>query len=130
MPETQPSGLHPFDSALRLEERADGNYLGHTSDNYWNFVGPFGGMTAATALNGILQRSDRQGDPLSLTVNFMAPIKAGAFTIGTRPMPANRSTQHWSEELKQEGGGGPPPRATRGPPAAHQTWGRPDAVPP
>ena len=44
------SGSHAFDSAIHLEARADGVFLGHTSEKYWNFVGPFGGITAATAL--------------------------------------------------------------------------------
>lgn len=128
-PAMQPE-LHALDAAIRLEERADGNFLGHTSDKYWNFVGPFGGVTAATALNGILRRPERQGDPLSLTVNFMAPIKAGTFTIGTRLMRSNRSTQHWSVELIQEGESEPALSAIAVFAARRETWGLREAVPP
>ena len=128
-PQAQPEH-HPFDSAIHLEERADGNFLGHTSEKYWNFVGPFGGITAATALNGILRRPERQGDPLSLTVNFMAPIKAGTFTIGTRLMRSNRSTQHWAVELVQEGESEPALSAIAVFAARRETWGLREAVPP
>lgn len=121
---------HAFDRAVHLEERADGNYLGHTSEHYWNFVGPFGGITAATALNGLLQRHERQGDPLSLTVNFMAPIKAGAFTVGTRLLRSNRSTQHWAVELVQEGEGEPALSAIAVFAARRDTWGLREATPP
>ena len=128
-PQAQPEH-HPFDSAIHLEERADGNFLGHTSEKYWNFVGPFGGITVATALNGILRRPERQGDPLSLTVNFMAPIKAGTFTIGTRLMRSNRSTQHWAVELVQEGESEPALSAIAVFAARRETWGLREAVPP
>ena len=129
MPEA-PAHAHPFDGAIHLEARADGNFLGHTSEKYWNFVGPFGGITAATALNGILQRPERQGDPLSLTVNFMAPIKAGAFTVGTRLMRSNRSTQHWAVELAQEGESEPALSAIAVFAIRRETWGLREAAPP
>ena len=121
---------HPFDAAVRLEALGEGRFLGHTSEQYWNFVGPFGGITAATALNALLHRPERFGDPLSLTVNFMAPIKAGAFTIATRLMRSNRSTQHWSLELAQEGEADPALSAIAVFAARRETWGMREAVPP
>ena len=45
---------HPFDSAVALQPQADGTFLGHTSPAYANMVGPFGGITAAQALNAAL----------------------------------------------------------------------------
>ena len=102
-----PLAQHAFDEAIRLEPAGDGRFKGHTSKKYWNFVGPFGGITAATALNGILLRADRQGDPLALTVNYMAPIKEGAFVVDTKLMRSNRSTQHWSVQVGQEDDAGP-----------------------
>lgn len=39
MPE---SSKHAFDEAVRLEALGNGAYRGHTSEHYWNFVGPFG----------------------------------------------------------------------------------------
>ncbi len=41
--------MHPFDEALRLAPLALGVYTGASSPAYWNMVGPFGGITAATA---------------------------------------------------------------------------------
>ena len=41
---------HPFDQAIALAASADGRYSGATSPAYANMVGPFGGITAATAL--------------------------------------------------------------------------------
>jgi acyl-CoA thioesterase len=120
--------LHPFDDAVRLAPLGEGRFRGHTHEKYWNFVGPFGGITAATALNGLLQREERIGDPLSLTVNFMAPIKAGEFTVETRLVRSNRSTQHWSVQIVQEGEpvlGGLAVFAIR-----RETWRLREAVPP
>ena len=120
--------MHAFDEAVRLQPLGEGRYRGHTSEKYWNFVGPFGGITAATALNGLLQRTERIGDPLSLTANFMAPIKAGAFDVETKLVRSNRSTQHWSVQLVQEG------EAVLGAiavfAARRDTWGLREAVPP
>lgn len=87
---------HPLDNALALKTLAPGQYQGHTSPDYWNMVGPFGGVTAATALQAVLQHPDVLGEPLSLTVNFAAAPKAGAFTVQADPVRTNRSTQHWN----------------------------------
>ena len=64
-------------------------------------VGPFGGITAAVMLKAILDHPERQGEPITLTVNFAAPIKDGAFEIDTQLMRTNRSTQHWFVTLSQ-----------------------------
>jgi acyl-CoA thioesterase len=82
----------------------DSRWSGHTSRDYWAFVGPFGGVTAATMLRALIDHPERIGDPLSLTVNFCAPIAEGAFDLDVRLIKANRSTQHWSFELSQDGG--------------------------
>src|SRR5688572_595570 len=128
MPE-QP-GKHAFDEAVRLAPAGEGRYNGHTSKQYWNFVGPFGGITAATALNGLLLRPDRQGDPLSLTVNFMAPIKEGAFAVETNLLRSNRSTQHWSVQLAQESESDPLLAGLAVFAARRETWALREAVPP
>ncbi len=129
MPEQQ-GAAHAFDEAVRLAPSGEGRFTGHTSKKYWNFVGPFGGITAATALNGILQRADRQGDPLSLTVNFMAPIMEGAFTVETKLVRSNRSTQHWSVQLTQAGETEPVLGALAVFATRRATWGLREAVPP
>ena len=94
---------HEFDAAVALQPQADGTFLGHTSPAYGNMVGPFGGMTAAQALNAVLQHPQRLGDPVALTVNFAAALADGPFTVIARPARTNRSTQHWVVEIQQQG---------------------------
>ena len=79
----------------------DGRLRGHTSELYWNFVTPYGGVTAATVLNSILLQPQRLGDPVALTVNFAGPIRAGELFVTARLERSNRSTQHWSVLLTQ-----------------------------
>lgn len=92
---------HAFDAATRLEADGEGVRRGATSDDYWNFTGPFGGTTAATLLRAVLEHGKRAGHPISLTVNYCAPIARGAFQIALREIRTNRSTQHWYAELSQ-----------------------------
>jgi hypothetical protein len=74
---------------------------GRTSDAYWTFIGPFGGVSAATALRAVLEHPDRDGDPLAVTVNFCAPIERGEYAVHVRRARANRSSQHWQVEFRQ-----------------------------
>lgn len=94
---------HPFDAAVGLVAQADGSYLGQTSAAYANMVGPFGGITAAQALAGVLGHPERIGDPVALTVNFAAALAPGAFSVHPRAARTNRSTQHWMVEVRQAG---------------------------
>ena len=94
---------HLFDDATRVTA-GDSRWRGQTSDDYWAFVGPFGGATAATILRALIDHPQRAGDPLALTVNFCAPIAQGAFDLDVRLVKANRSSQHWCVELTQDGG--------------------------
>jgi acyl-CoA thioesterase len=94
---------HLFDEATRVTV-GDSCWHGRTSDDYWAFVGPFGGATAATILRALIDHPERSGDPLSLTVNYCAPIAQGAFDLDVRLVKANRSSQHWCVELSQGGG--------------------------
>jgi acyl-CoA thioesterase len=94
---------HPFDAATRVE-RIGGRCRGATSDAYWAFVGPFGGVTSATMLRAMLEDEARAGDPLALTVNFCAAISRGTFNLELTQSRANRSTQHWSIILNQAEG--------------------------
>ncbi|KLL95941.1 acyl-CoA thioesterase [Rhodococcus sp. IITR03] len=66
-------------------------------------VGPFGGITAATLLRAVERHPDVLGMPLSLTINYAGPIADGPFDIAVRPVRTNRTTQHWSIELSQDG---------------------------
>jgi hypothetical protein len=74
---------HLFDDATRITA-GDSRWQGRTSPDYWAFVGPFGGFTAATILRALMEHPQVAGDPLALTVNFCAPIAEGAFD---RPAP-------------------------------------------
>jgi acyl-CoA thioesterase len=122
---------HPFDIATAVTRNADGSWQGSTSENYWAFVGPFGGFTAATMLRAILDHPERSGDPLSLTTNLCAPVAAGSFRLQSRLVRATRSTQHWLVELSQDDGGvaaiASAVLATRRESWAHQPLTRPQA---
>ena len=92
---------HPFDGAIALQAREDGSFAGRTSAAYANFIGPYGGITAAQCLNAVLQHPQRLGDPVAFTVNFAAAVAEGGFILRARPARTNRSTQHWIVEMVQ-----------------------------
>lgn len=94
---------HPFDRATQVTA-VDGRWRGMASADYFAFVGPFGGATAATMLRAIMVQPGRIGDPLSVTVNLCAPVASGGFDLTVRLMKATRSTQHWMVELLQDDG--------------------------
>lgn len=91
---------HPFDNALQLSG-GDNLYCGQTSPAYANMRGPFGGITAAALLKAAVIHPECQGEPLSLTVNYAAPVQDGEFTLRTQLIRTNRSTQHWFITLTQ-----------------------------
>ena len=92
-----------MDEALKLAPSSSvaGLYEGQTHAGYWNMVGPFGGITAATLLQAVMQHPARLGDPLSLTVNYAGALVAGPFTVQATPVRTNRSTQHWTLSILQ-----------------------------
>ena len=95
---------HPFDEALHLEAADSAQpdtWLGTASPAYWNMVGPFGGTTAAIAIQSIMQHPALLGEPIALTVNYAAALAAGAFEVTAKPVRTNRSTQHWTIEQRQ-----------------------------
>lgn len=91
---------HPFDLATALRHGATCS-TAQASPAYYNMVGPFGGVTAATLLNAVLQHPDRLGTPVSLTVNFLGPLNGEPIELYPTLVRANRSNQHWTVELKQ-----------------------------
>lgn len=101
-----PKGTHPFDAAMRMQWLGDDRFLGHTSDAYRNMVGPYGGITAAHMLQAMLLHPQRQGDPVSLTVNYAAGVPDGAFHIDAVPVRTGGSTQHWSASMTSAVEGG------------------------
>ncbi|WP_287953078.1 thioesterase family protein [Diaphorobacter sp.] len=124
--------IHPLDAALALSSshsEGAGQYTGHTSPAYWNMVGPFGGITAATLLQAVMQHPDRLGEPLSLTVNYAGALAEGPFTLQATPVRTNRSTQHWTLSILQAGADGAPvvtTTATVVTAARRETWGAAD----
>jgi acyl-CoA thioesterase len=94
--------IHPFDKAVELAVTSPYTYQGHIPQSYANMVGPFGGIIIAVILNSILSHKERQGDPVSLTVNFAGPITDAPFIVAVHLMRTNRSNQHWNAELTQD----------------------------
>jgi len=129
---------HAFDAAVALAPQGEGVWQGHTSPAYANMIGPFGGTTAAQALNAVLQHPQRHGEPIALTVNFAAALADGPFLVHARPARTNRSTQHWVVDMRQ--GERTVLTATAVTALRRDTWGatdmamplvpRPDDVPP
>ena len=107
-----PPAVHPLDEALVLESGAPGHYTGQTTQAYWNMVGPYGGLTAATALAAVLRHPDVLGEPVALTVNFAAAVIEGPFTVVATPARTNRSTQHWTVSVLQSPAEGGDPQVT------------------
>ncbi|MGH6704929.1 MAG: acyl-CoA thioesterase [Bradyrhizobium sp.] len=95
---------HVFDDATKIIA-GDSSWQGRAGEDYWAFVGQFGGATAASILRALIQHPERSGDPLSLTVNFCAPVAQGEFDLDIRLVKANRSSQHWSVEMTQDKAG-------------------------
>lgn len=114
MSTTDPAGgTHPFDQAMALQPCATPaavtvavsgtqSWQGQAHPGYQNMVGPFGGVTAAQALNAVLQHPARLGEPVTLTVNFAAAVDpAQPFRLEATPARTNRSTQHWTLRMLQ-----------------------------
>ena len=95
---------HAFDEALQLTYNGETNrFQGRTSSAYANMIGPFGGITAAAMLKAALEHRDRQGEPVTLTVNFAAAIQDGDYEIEAQATRTGRSTQHWYMSMWQAG---------------------------
>jgi acyl-CoA thioesterase len=95
------SSVHAFDRALVLEKSGDGRLSGATVPEYGNFTGQFGGITAATLLKAALDEDRAEGAPVSLTVNYTAGVKPGAFDIAVRAIRLGRTLQHWGLDMMQ-----------------------------
>ncbi len=133
VPEPARVEAHPFDAAIALSPRAEGSWRalsGRTSDDYWNAVGPFGGITAAVLLNAVTVQPDRLPVPLALTVSYAGAIRAGAFEIDVRCLRGGKTTQHWFVELVQGPGRELMASAQVVFGLRRDTWGMPEAVAP
>lgn len=96
--------VHSFDTAIDLADNGIGHYIGQTTPEWANMVGPFGGVTAAAIIRAIERHRDRIGEPVALTVNYLAPVTDGSFDITVRAARTNRTNQHWTAEMTQEHG--------------------------
>jgi hypothetical protein len=117
---------HAFDQAVALQPTGTHQSSGATSPAYGNMVGPFGGITAATVMQSVVQHPERLGEPVSLTVNYAAALADGVFTVTARPVRTNRSTQHWVVEITQPDASGAPATvltATAVTAVRRETWG-------
>ncbi len=94
---------HVFDEAIAVAARPDGVFHATTHPAYGNMVGPFGGITAATVLNALIQHPDSLGEPLALTINYAAPVADGSWDLHTTVVRTNRTNQHWTFTIAQEG---------------------------
>ncbi|MBC7500939.1 MAG: thioesterase family protein [Herminiimonas sp.] len=92
---------HALDIATALTPIENDTFRGATTAAYGNMVGPFGGIISAALINAICIHPRRLGDPVALTVNFAGPVMDGEFTITTKVLRTNRTTQHWYMELAQ-----------------------------
>ncbi|MBC7605142.1 MAG: thioesterase family protein [Ramlibacter sp.] len=92
---------HAFDAAVALLPEGDNVLRGATSAPYANMIGPYGGITAAQAINALMIHPKRLGEPVALTVNYAAALADGEFTVEAIPVRTNRSTQHWTLAIRQ-----------------------------
>ncbi|WP_063887690.1 acyl-CoA thioesterase II [Pseudorhodoferax sp. Leaf265] len=97
---------HFFDQAVALQPDGDNAFRGAAHPAWANMVGPFGGITAASALNGVLSHPKLLGVPIALTVNYAAALGAGPYRLAAVPVRTNRSTQHWTLAMTQPGADG------------------------
>jgi acyl-CoA thioesterase len=95
--------MHPFDQAIALTPLQNDSFTGATNPAWANFVGPFGGISAAVFLNAVMQHKALLGEPISQTVNYCSAIADGPFEIEAKPVRTNRSTQHWMLTMTQQG---------------------------
>jgi acyl-CoA thioesterase len=122
------TGTHPFDSALTLDVIDADVRRGATHPEWANMVGPFGGITAAAIVRAIDTHPDRIGEPLALTVNYAAPVVDGDFDLSLRVVRTNRTNQHWTVELRQDGEAKATATAVFA--TARETWADTEARPP
>ncbi|WP_221046496.1 acyl-CoA thioesterase [Mycobacterium senriense] len=119
---------HPFDGAIELDPVDRNISRGRTHPGWTSMVSPFGGITVATLVRAVETHPDRVGEPIALTVNFLAPIADGEFDISLRAVRTNRTNQHWLLELSQDGEVRNTATALFG--FRRDTWGDTEASPP
>jgi acyl-CoA thioesterase len=94
-------GMHLFDQAITLIPKGGDSFSGATNPAWGNFIGPFGGITAAVLLNAVMQHKALLGEPIAQTINYCTAVADGPFDIEAKPVRTNRSTQHWMLTMTQ-----------------------------
>lgn len=94
---------HLLDAVIDLRSDGGRGAYGRTLPECGNVVGPFGGATAALILRAIEAQADRVGEPVALTVAYAAPIADGEFRVDVDLVRTNRTNQHWTAALSQDG---------------------------
>jgi acyl-CoA thioesterase len=79
---------------LALQPCGAGQFRAHTSEDYWNMAGPFGGVTAALLLRAALQAFGQGLEPVSLTVNFCAPMAPGPLMLQATELRRGKLVLH------------------------------------
>lgn len=97
---------HFVDQGVALQADGEHHYQGTSHAAWGNMIGPFGGITAATALHGVLQHPQLLGAPIALTVNYASALSGAPFRLSAVPVRTNRSTQHWTMAMTQSGADG------------------------
>lgn len=92
---------HVFDEAIAVEAVDCAAFRARTHPAYNNMVGPFGGITAATVVHALQQHPEVLGAPLTLTLNYAAPIAEGEWLLSTTLVRTNRTNQHWLFTIDQ-----------------------------
>lgn len=85
---------HFVDQAVALQADGPDHYTGAAYAAWGNMVGPFGGITAASALNGVPRHPGLLGAPIALTVNYSSALVLISYRLSAVPVRTNRSTQH------------------------------------
>jgi acyl-CoA thioesterase len=65
-------------------------------------IGPFGGWIAAALLRPVVDHPERLGEPISITIDFVAAIRAGRYDVRVELLRRNRSTSFWFARLVQD----------------------------
>lgn len=117
-----------LDEAIALTPDGEHRWTGRTHPEYANFIGPYGGATAAQMLQAVMLHPQRVGAPVALTINYASAVNDGEFTVEARPARTNRSTQHWIVQMLQHGQ--PVTTATVMTAVRRETWGLVEATMP
>ena len=87
--------------AIELRPDADGRWLAHADPDHESITGMFGGWTSAVVLNAVMRSSQTAAVPVSLTINFVGSISAGAdVAVEVERIGGSRSIQHWRAAVR------------------------------